>query len=433
MKINELLKEGLGGYASAFAKGVAKGVANMVAPGAVDDAKGALHKAKQQAGYATNRKTQAYAQAKDKLSLTPQQELVLNKTVDDAMRQAYERASQQPSNKQSSFSKWSKSQVAEQASIPTITVDEIKKLLTKNQAPNDATGLNYVASRLAEKGVKVQGYTPAKGTVADIVSKDTRSVDILLSRAQRSGKSSMAEIAKYVPTTGQYSNKTVRDNKIKEVAKYLTQQGIDVQGYQMAAEPETVDWDANKNVLTVSGPEGAAQYRRYTGGRWMDVATGEIIKPEYAKELQVKFDTITGRVPFPGGKPKTQGLAINQVKAPNGEVITKDQGDNRWYDEQGNYISNPEDLKRLERQFSIKKTTPGANPQWAEVKLKTQTAQSTTPAAQPAQQSAPPPEPTPEPAQPAAAPADNIPDVSGLTPEDRAELIKQIKQKLGQA
>lgn len=429
MKIDEVLEEGLGGYASAFAKGVAKGVADMVAPGAVDAAKGALYKAKQQGEYAPYRKTQAYAQAKDELALTPQQEMVLNKTIEDALRQSYERASQQQSTRQSSFNQWSKSQVAEQVSAPTITVDEIKKLLVKNRAPNNTTGLNYVASRLAEKGVKVQGYTPAKGTVADIVSRDTRSADIILSRAQRSGKSSMADIAKYVPTTGQYSNKKTRDNKIKEIAKYLAQQGIDVQGYQMAAEPETVDWDANKNVLTVSGPEGSAQYRRYTGGRWMDVATGEIIKPEYARELQVKFDTITGRVPFPGGKPRIQGLAINQVKAPSGEIITKDQGDGRWYDEQGNYISNPNDLKRLERQFSIKKTTPGSNPQWAEVKFKTQTAQSTTPAAQPAQQSAP----SPEPAQPAAAPADNIPDVSGLTPEDRAELIRQIKQKLGQA
>lgn len=49
-----------------------------------------------------------------------------------------------------------------------------------------------------------------------------------------------------------------------------------------------------------------------------------------------------------------------QVKV-NGELITKNEEDGRWYDEDGNYIGNPNDIKRLEREAEAQRYTKSSS------------------------------------------------------------------------
>ena len=361
MKINEVLEEGvlgtLGSMAGAVAGGVAKGVADAAAPGAVDQMKGALNKAKQQAGYNDIRKTAAYGAAKDEQELTkdPKVKAALDKTMADALNLIKQRqATAQTSAPKSSFSNWSKSQVAEAEEAPTITLPEIQQLLAKNGAP--AEGAEYVAARLAQSGVRVAGYRAPTGTLAAVVSKENRIVDVLIQRAKQNGKSSMAEIAKAIPQTGKYADKAKRDAAIKEIAKKISELNIPVAGYQLQAQPDQWSWDSSSSKLTATGASGTYTYRRFQDGSWRDDHTGEKIKPPRDKELQVQYDKLTGRVAHPGGRPKAQGLQPNQVKVKSGEIITKNS-DGRWYDSQGNYISNPNDLKELERRYAVNRQT----------------------------------------------------------------------------
>jgi hypothetical protein len=363
MKINEVLEEGvlgtLGSMAGAVAGGVAKGLGDVVAPGATDQMKGVLNKAKQQAGYNDIRKTAAYGAAKDEQALTndPKIKAALDKTLADAVnliKQRQATAQTAPAAK-SSFSNWSKSQVAEaEETAPAISLAEIQKLLAKNGAP--AEGAEYVASRLAQSGVRVAGYQAPAGTMANTVSKDNRIVDVLIQRAKQNKKSSMAEIAKAIPQTGLYADKAKRDAKIKEIAKKISELNIPVAGYQLQAQPDQWSWDSSSSKLTATGASGTYTYRRFQDGSWRDDHTGEKIKSPRDKELQTQYDKLTGRVAYPGGRPKAQGLQPNQVKVKSGEIITKNS-DGRWYDTQGNYISDPNDLKELERRYAVNRQT----------------------------------------------------------------------------
>jgi hypothetical protein len=319
--------------------------------------KGVLNKAKQQAGYNDIRKTAAYSNAQGEQALTndPKIKAALDKTLADALnliKQRQATAQTAPAAK-SSFSNWSKSQVAEaEEAVPAISLAEIQKLLVKNRAP--AEGAEYVASRLAQSGVRVAGYQAPAGTMANTVSKDNRIVDVLIQRAKQNRKSSMAEIAKAIPQTGLYADKTKRDAKIKEIAKKIAELNIPVDGYQLQVQPDQWSWDSSSSKLTAIGASGTYTYRRFQDGSWRDDHTGEKIKPERAKELQVQYDKLTGRVAYPDGRPKPQGLQPNQIKLNSGDIVTKNEQDGNWYGADGNsVVKDPKALAWLERKYTI--------------------------------------------------------------------------------
>jgi hypothetical protein len=388
MKISEVLNEGfwsgLGSAAGAVAKGVAKGAAEIVAPGAVD----AMAQAKQQAGYNDVRKTSAYTKAQTDTALTsdPKIKAALDKTLADAInliRQRLSSAQATPASK-SSFDTWGKttnpnptrdpkaikklkknnpmfykktlgegSAIAEaEGTVPTITLPEIQQLLAKNGAP--AEGAEYVASQLAASGVRVAGYQAPAGTVAAVVSKENRIVDLLIQRAKQNGKTSMAEISKAIPQTGQYADKAKHDAKIKEIAKKIAELNIPVDGYQLQARPDQYSWDSTSSTLSISNDAGTYTYRRLEDGSWRDNHTGEKIKPARAQELQYQFDKLTGRVAQPGGTPKPKRLQVNQVKIPStGEILTKKE-DGNWYAADGNsVVKDPKVLAWLERRYTL--------------------------------------------------------------------------------
>jgi hypothetical protein len=387
MKIKEVLTEGvlgtLGSMAGAVAKGVGKGLADVVAPGAVDQMKGTLQKANQ---YKDIRKTAAYSSAKDELALTndPKVKAALDKTMADALnliKQRQTSAQTTPAAK-SSFNTWSKTTnpnptadpkainklkktkpamfkktlgEAEEA-IPSISLKEIQQLLAKNGAP--AQGAEYIAAQLANSGVRVDGYQAPPGSPADILSKINRTVDLLIQRAKQTGKSSIAEIAKAIPQTGLYADRVKREAKIKEIAKKISELNIPVAGYQLQAQPDRWSWDSSSSKLTATGASGTYTYRRFQDGSWRDDHTGEKIKPPRDKELQVQYDKLTGRVAFPGGRPKAQGLQPNQVKTNTGEIISKNEQDGKWYRADGTtVITDPKSLAWLERRYTLNRQT----------------------------------------------------------------------------
>jgi hypothetical protein len=374
MKINEVLTEGVLGALGGFAGAVGKGLADVVAPGAVDQIKGTLQKANQ---YKDIRKTAAYSSAKDELALTsdPKVKLALDKTMADALNLIKKRqaTAQTTSASKSSFNTWGKatnpnpttaqrkqqikSQVTEaEEAVPEITLPEIQQLLAKNGAP--AQGAEYIAAKLAQSGVRVAGYQAPAGTVAAVVSKENKLVDLLIQRAKQTGKSSMAEIAKAVPQTGQYVDKAKRDARIKEIAKKIAELDIPVDGYQLQAQPDQWSWDSKSSTLTASGAGGTFTYRRFQDGSWRDNHTGEKIKPARAKELQVQYDKLTGRVAFPGGRPKPQGLQPNQIKTNTGEIFSKNEQDGKWYRaDNTTVVTDPKALAWLERRYVLNRQT----------------------------------------------------------------------------
>lgn len=373
MKIKEVLNEGVLGS-------IGRGLANIVAPGA-------LAQINRQSGYSDIRKTSAYgtARAEQELTKDPKVKAALDKTMSDVLtliKQRQATGQTEPAAK-SSFSTFAKttdpnptrdpkaikklkksnpeffaktlgegSLLPEAEEMPTITLAEIQKLLAKNGAPPN--GADYIASRLAASGVRVDGYQAPAGTIPAIVSKDNQIVDLLMQRAKRAGKISMAEIAKAIPKTGLYADPAKRTAKMKEIAKQIASQGIDVQGYQLQAQPDQWSWDSKSNTLSLSGQDGTYTYRRYQNGTWRDDATGDSIEPARAKELQFQFDKLTGRVAFPGGRPKAQGLQANQVKLQSGNIISKNADDGKWYDADGNRLNfKSTELAELERRLTI--------------------------------------------------------------------------------
>jgi hypothetical protein len=383
MKINEVLTEGVLGALGGLAGAVGKGLADVVAPGAVDQMKGTLQKANQ---YKDIRKTSAYSSAKDELKLTndPKIKLALDKTMADALNLIKKRqttAQTTPAAK-SSFNTWGKTTnpnptqdpkaisklkktkpamfkktlgEAEEAT-PSISLKEIEQLLAKNGAP--AEGAEYIASQLASSGVRVDGYQAPPGSPADIISKVNRTVDLLIQRAKQTGKSSMAEIAKVIPQTGLYADRVKREAKIKEIANTIAELGIPVVGYQLQAQPDQWSWDSKSSTLSLTGQDGTFTYRRFQDGTWRDNHTNEVIPSPRAKELQYQFDKLTGRVAFPGGRPKPQGLQPNQVKADTGEIITKNEQDGKWYRADGTtVITDPKALRWLEHKYARNKQT----------------------------------------------------------------------------
>ena len=383
MKINEVLTEGVLGALGGIAGAVGKGLADVVAPGAVDQMKGTLQKANQ---YKDIRKTAAYGSAKKELELTndPKVKLALDKTMADALNLIKKRqaTAQTTPAATSSFNTWGKTTnpnptqdpkainklkktkpamfkktlgEAEEAT-PSISLKEIEQLLAKNGAP--AEGAEYIALQLASSGVRVDGYQAPPGSPADIISKVNRTIDLLIQRAKQTGKSSMAEIAKAIPQTGLYADRVKREAKIKELAKTIAGFGIPVAGYQLQAQPDQYSWDPKSSTLSVSNDTGTFTYRKFQDGSWKDNHTGEKIKPARAKELQVQYDKLTGRVAFPGGKPKPQGLQANQVKLSTDEIVTKNVQDDKWYRADGTtVITDPKALAWLERKYTLNRQT----------------------------------------------------------------------------
>lgn len=345
MKINEIFEK----------PGFLRGVVSAIAPNAVATTQ-ALSGIKNRTS-TDLRQHPEYQQAQlaRKLESDPKVKVALDKAMAEVLKdiqkqQASDETIPQP---KSSFSKWSKKQVSEATTTPTYSLEKIQKIVEKHGVPPE--GIEYIASKLATSGVRVLGYQPAAGSDAARVSKEIRGLDVLVQRATRTGKSSMAEISKIVPTTGVYADKTKRDERIKELAKHLTDKGVRVQGYQAQVEPDKWDWDSSKSVLTVTGPEGTFKYRKLRDGGWADEHTNEIIPPENARELQVQFDKLTGRVAYPGGRPAKR-LTVNQVTVKSGEVITK-AADGHWYRESGDVVTDPKELSWLERTYLRNKQT----------------------------------------------------------------------------
>lgn len=109
-------------------------------------------------------------------------------------------------------------------------------------------------------------------------------------------------------------------------------------------------WDPKKKILTKDGQ----QYKKTTKG-WQDIATDELVEPQYAAEIQAAFDQASGRAPVQPAATAQQSAGTQQsapTTAPNGNLFAGDA---------------------------------------------------------------------------------QLPDVSQLTDSERAEMIRQIKQKLGQA
>lgn len=332
MKINEVISEGILG---SIAKGIGKGLADVVAPGVVGASKSSIQQAKD---YNKVRSGEQYKTAAAELELTKDPEV--KAALDKAMVE---------------ITGILKKDSLTSDAVPAITLPEITKILAKYGAP--ANGSNYVADQLTSRGIRVQGYQSPKGSVAALIARDTKITDLLMQRAKLKGSTSMSEIGKAIPQTGMYADKTKRDQKIKDVAKQLASQGIDVKGYQLQAEPEQWAWDSKRGTLSVTGPEGTFTYRKLQDGTWKDEHTAEIIPPSAARELQVQFDTLTGRVAFPGAAPKPKGLRTNQVKEPTtGEIITKNLQDGHWYRADGTtVITSPDALKWLEHKYTLNK------------------------------------------------------------------------------
>lgn len=135
---------------------------------------------------------------------------------------------------------------------------------------------------------------------------------------------------------------------------------------------------------------------------------------------------------------------VHTVITPTGQKAIQ-AADNKWYREDGTPVDNPADIKQLNQMVINARETARAkgNPVPAVITARTQRAANA--AAQTAttdatvQQSAGTQQPAPTTAtngdifagdtqQPEAP----LPDVSNLTPEERAQLVQQIKQQLGQ-
>ena len=198
-------------------------------------------------------------------------------------------------------------------------------------------------------------------------AKKEKLVTILKSRAQRTGNTiALSDIGKSIPKSGDYwrSPDELRD-LVQSIAADLTAQGVKVLGKQKpgtaaapvapAAGGEQTSWDPHKQVLTISDPAGSAEYQRTRKG-WKDVYTGDLIPAEYAKEIQATFDKVTGRVAPPKARTQ-QPLQPIQVKAPNGEIITKNDQDGKWYDEEGAEIVNDNDIAQLEKLATAQRQT----------------------------------------------------------------------------
>ena len=194
---------------------------------------------------------------------------------------------------------------------------------------------------------------------------------------------------------------------------------------QVATPNDVVDW-----------------FRQFTGGKGpkqgsipsgtSPAAVSQWLRKEVASYVLQKSARPSGVSGTSVPRQEEPAPAGAEVDTPLQGKVTKRQ-DGKWYNEQGQQIVNPTDISKLEKQVSTgeKIAQPAApegetitiggqklnpkNPKDAELIKKLQ--------AQMKQQ----PEVTSS-NEPVSAPADNsdLPDVSKLTPEERAELRKQL-------
>lgn len=112
---------------------------------------------------------------------------------------------------------------------------------------------------------------------------------------------------------------------------------------------ETVVWDSKKRTLTVSGDGTEVVYQKLKSG-WKDMQTDENIPPSAAKELDDMFDIASGKVAPPKPKqPKAKTVKPIQVKLPtSGIVVTKSPEDGIWRLPDGEEVTTPEYVAKLE-------------------------------------------------------------------------------------
>lgn len=120
---------------------------------------------------------------------------------------------------------------------------------------------------------------------------------------------------------------------------------------------EKVTWDKNKRTLTISGPDGEVVYQKLKNGQWKDIQTDEIIQAKNAGELDTIFGIASGRdappaekMPsvFKSNRPQPTGKPITVKLPTSGVVVTKSPQDGIWRLPDGEEITKPEYIQKLE-------------------------------------------------------------------------------------
>jgi hypothetical protein len=94
-----------------------------------------------------------------------------------------------------------------------------------------------------------------------------------------------------------------------ETQKQARQQATAAKAQPAATTAQTApSWDPKKKILTKDG----LQYKKTTKG-WQDVATDEVIEPQYAAEIQAAFDQASGRAPVQTAATAQQSAGTQQT------------------------------------------------------------------------------------------------------------------------
>lgn len=171
--------------------------------------------------------------------------------------------------------------------------------------------------------------------------------DTLKQKAARGGKIDPKDIddalggrtvneTRFVKGTPQYNQ------AYQMLVAMLNAEGIEVTkpAPEKSVSGETVSWDPNKSLLTI----GDNQYQK-TGKGWKDWYTKDIVSdPAEVERIQNEFEYVVGKKQ----RPTPAKIKPIQIKVGT-EVITKNEEDGNWYDEEGAVVVRPEDVAELER------------------------------------------------------------------------------------
>lgn len=93
-----------------------------------------------------------------------------------------------------------------------------------------------------------------------------------------------------------------------ETQKQARQQATATKAQSASTTGQTApSWDPKKKILTKDG----LQYKKTTKG-WQDIATDEVIEPQYAAEIQAAFDQASGRAPVQTSATAQQSAGTQQ-------------------------------------------------------------------------------------------------------------------------
>jgi len=111
-------------------------------------------------------------------------------------------------------------------------------------------------------------------------------------------------------------------------------------------------WDPRKKILSISDAAGVSQYKKTPKG-WVDIATAELIEPQYAQELETEFNKLTGAAPVNNtaavkGKKSNTIKPAAVVKTSHGDALLN-PNDNRWY-VNNIQLTNTTDIQKLNQE-----------------------------------------------------------------------------------